>query len=111
MTLSEAFVFKAGNGISSTDANTVLEFNGLTPGDTWDASNTDQKCKFYGALLSHLDADNAGVKSVTEGGYSKTFDHAEKSDLLFRLAKESGCQSLIDMYDPTPVVTNASNKW
>lgn len=111
MTLAEAFVFKAKNGITSTDAGTVLEFAGLTPASEWDVSNTEQKCEFYKALLGYLDQDKAGIKSESEGGYSITYESADRSTYLYNLALESGCKSLISQYNNQPKVENKSNLW
>jgi len=111
MTLSEAFIFKAGNGISSTDADTVLEFSGLDPSSDWEPGNTTLKCSFYEALLAYLDQDNVGIKSQSEGGYSITYERGDKNNYMYNLALESGCQKLIDKYNPQPKVQNMSNLW
>ena len=111
MTLSEAFMFKAGNGISQTDANANLTFIGLEPTDLWNPDDAEQKCAFYGALLDYLSKDNVGVKSESEGGYSKTYDTENKGSYLMLLANESGCQRLIDKYNSQPKIVNKSYIW
>lgn len=111
MTLTEAFVFKAGNGISATDAETVLEFAGLDPDADWDPLDDVLRCQFYDALLGYLSQDNIGVKSISEGGYSISYDGELKAKALYSLALESKCGSLIARFNPEPTVTNKSNMW
>lgn len=111
MTLKEAFVFKSGSSVSETDAATVLEFAGLNPDAEWNPNDAAAKCKFYDALLGYLAQDNVGVSSVSEGGYSISYDKESKGKHLYRLAQESGCQSLIDKYDSQPIVQNKSFLW
>lgn len=109
MTLTEAFVFKAGNGVSNTDAAAALQFAGLSPNETWNPSGAN--CSFYKALLGYLERDGVGIRSESEGGYSKTYDTADKADYLSGLADESGCTDLIDKYSQQPKIRNKSYMW
>jgi|GEM_PF-6578540 len=111
MTLSQAFIFKQGGSISATDANTVLEFAGLTPTDTYNPNDQLLKCKFYDALLGYLSQDNVGIKSISEGGYTIVYDMDQKAKHLERLAKESGCDDLVEAYTTQPVIQNKSYMW
>lgn len=110
MTLKEAFIFKAGDGISDTDAVSVLDFAGLDPNSIWDADSS-QRCAFYDALLGYLESNNVGVSSESEGGYSKSYDTVGKGKYLSNLANESGCSALIDKYNQQPKVQDKSYLW
>lgn len=101
-------MFKAGNGIPETDAVASLRIEGLDPNDTY---VEEDKCKFYKALLSALSRDNVGIKNITEGGYSISYDTENKAKYLYNLALESECSGLINLYSPQPKVTNKSNLW
>lgn len=109
MTLAQAFAHKAD--VSEVDAATILEFHGIDPNTIWVPADQGLKCRLYESLIGYLAQGEVGIKSVSEGGYSKTYDTAGKASELFRLAKESGCAHLIDLYNPQPKVQNASNLW
>jgi hypothetical protein len=109
MTLAQEFAHKAD--VSEVDAAIILEFSGIDPNAIWNPLDQSQKCALYESLIGYLAQDGIGIKSVSEGGYSKTYDSTGKASELYRLAKESGCASLIDMYNPQPKVQNASNLW
>lgn len=111
MTLSEAFIFKAGDNMDLLEASSILEFANLDPIDTWDPEDKDQRCKFYESLLNHLNGNDVGIKSESEGGYSKTYDKEGKGKYLAFLADESGCEKLIEIYNPEPKVRDKSNYW
>jgi len=108
MTLLEAFIHKSG--ADQSQANAELSFAGLTPTDQYNANDKKQKCALYKALLDFVSRDNAGVHSVSEGGYSITYNADNKGDYLSRLAKESGCRDLIELYGKN-VVKNKSYLW
>lgn len=111
MTLLEAFKFKSGNKIPNSEATLSLQFVGLNPSDAFDQSNKVQMCKFYEAICGEIEKDYAGVQSITEGGFSMTFDKAQKSKYLESLAKESGCKNLIDKYSTSIKIKNKSSLW
>lgn len=111
MTLLEAFIFKSGGVVSSADATNHLAFAGLDPSAQYDPNNQEQKCLFYGALLGYMAQDNVGVKSISEGGYSISYDKDQKAKYLSDLADESGCSSLIDKYNSKVVVKDMSHLW
>lgn len=106
MTNTEAFIFKTNDTATAAQAAAALSFVGLDPDADFHAGTG--KCQFYEALLSYLDTS---VSSITEGGYSVSYDKEAKAATLKRLAQESGCKKLMDLYDPTPVVKNKSYLW
>lgn len=110
MTVLEAYKFKVGNGISDSAAAAALSFAGVNPDDTWSPDYVG-KCAFYAAVIGALSAEGMGVSSITEGGYSITYNKDEKNKHLQFLAEESGCKELIAKYTTGLKVQNISNRW
>ncbi len=108
MTLS--FALQTRTGLDEAIASAELEFAGLDPSASWDACDQSMKCKFYKAMLLYMAKDNEGVKQVSEGGYSITYDKDDKARLLQGIAEESGCSELIEKFT-VGVVKNKSNLW
>lgn len=108
MTLSQAFVHKTGTDVHTAAAE--LEFTGLDPSSEWSVNDNELKCEFYRILLMYISRDNVGVKQVSEGGYSITYDSDSKAKYQKALAIESGCPSLIEQYS-NDVVKNMSDLW
>lgn len=113
MTIFEAFKIKSGGILSDEDTTALMSFYGLNHSDEWNVNNTDMKCAFYRFLITQIDtnSNNSGVSSISEGGYSISFDKDEKAKKLYNLALESGCSSLIKEYSVLPIIENKSNIW
>lgn len=109
MTLKEAFIFKAGTGTTDVDASAALSFAGLDPDATW--SDSIDKCKFYDALISNIMRAGVGVKMEREGGYTIEYDTVAKKEYAYSLAVESGCQTMVEKYNPKPKVQNKTYLW
>lgn len=108
MTLSQAFEHKTGANAHTAAAE--LEFAGLSPSSEWSVNDNEQKCAFYRIILMYISRDNVGVKQVSEGGYSITYDSDSKAKYQKALAIESGCPSLIEQYS-NDIVKNMSHLW
>jgi len=110
MTNLQAFLKLAGD-VSDNEARDLLEFDGIDPNGTWDPTNQTLKCGIYGAALNHLDQDGIGIAQTSEGGYSISYDRANKAKYMERLANDSGCNNLISKYRTKPVITDKSSMW
>jgi len=99
--------------ISDTSVNDAsitanLELHGISPTAPWDASMSNpDRCKIYDiAIKLGLQSRGVGgIRSISEGGYSITYDDADKTVKNWALskAKESGCSSLISEYTPNKI--------
>lgn len=105
MTNVEAISAIIGNRveIDYISLRSVLSLNGFDPDGEYQVSD---KCAIYGLALPIIAGDaSAGITSISEGGYSVTYDKAGKSTILYQLALQSGCNDLIGKYNPNPTVT------
>lgn len=106
MTNKEVFITKSG--LSGNTAELELTLVGLNPVGVFDHNN---KCLFYKALLSAMARSNAGVSSITEGGYSVSYDKKDRDKVLYDLALESECKELINKYRISPTIEDKSYLW
>lgn len=111
MTVKQAFIYKTKSEVSDSEASLALSFVGLNPESDFQSLSSSEKCKFYTAVISHVSQDNVGVKSISEGGYSISYDLDLKKNFLKELADESGCSNLINKYSLKPIVKNKSYLW
>lgn len=108
MTNKEAFMFKST--ATEQEAINALSFVGIDPDGTWDASADN--CKFYSSLIDNvLKGERPGATSISQGDFSIRFNGKSQSEYAFGLARESGCQALIDKYNPQPKVVDKSYLW
>lgn len=105
MTNLEAFRVLLDNpSVSDARITAVLEVAGIDPNGTWVKSKDNPiNCSFYDALISEILKSanaNTGIKSISEGGMSVTYDSASPylKSRIEALANDSGCSSLIDKY-------------
>ena len=108
MTLSGFIQYRISEPVSVAD--NMITLAGMNPLDEYDPSDTVQRCAIYGVMLVHLDNKDAGVNSISEGGYSVSFNSEDKRRFMNRLAIESGCSNLVDAYG-FGWVENKSNLW
>lgn len=101
--------------LTDSQLSNMLVLKGIVPGDLWVYSTTNPiNCNFYAIVIAQMQSDrNIGVKSESEGGYSKTYDVDSKAfnQLLANIAEDSGCQKLIDRYLTKNKFVDRSNRW
>ncbi|MGN6352822.1 MAG: DUF6706 family protein [Parafilimonas sp.] len=104
-----------GTSANDTQLSNALELKGIDPGATWIYSTTNPiNCDFYSIVITQLQNDrNIGIKAESEGGYSKTYDVDGNAfnKMLENIAKDSGCQELIDRYSTKVKIVDRSNLW
>lgn len=106
MTNKEAFIYKSG--ASEQEAINALNFVGIDPDGTWDASADN--CKFYSSLIDNV-LKGGGVEAISQGDYSVRYTKGDAKNYAYELAKESGCKELIDKYNAQPKVVDKSYLW
>lgn len=114
MTIIEAFNIKISQvseiSVPANITEGLLMFEGLDPNAEWNPNNGTSKCSLYKVILTELSKDiYKGVKSVSEGGYSISYDFEGKKKCLSDLAEESGCGSLIERYNTNASITDISD--
>jgi hypothetical protein len=104
-----------GTGASDTQLSNALALRSIDPAATWVYSSSNPiNCDFYQIVITQMQSDrNIGIKSESEGGYSKTFDIDGKAfnQMLANIAQDSGCQKLIDRYSTKNKVVDKTYKW
>ena len=109
MTIIDAL--KSKIEIEDSKAVDKLTFVGLNPYDIWDNEDQAQKCKLYKVIIETIKWENVGIRAIQEGGYRVDYELGEKDNFIKHLAHESGCDSLIALYDPRPKIRNKSYLW
>jgi len=104
-----------GTNASDTQLSNALALRSIDPSADWQYSITNPiNCDFYQIVITQLQADrNIGIKSKSEGGYSKTYDVDGNAfnQMLANIAADSGCQKLIDRYSTKRGVRDKTYKW
>ncbi len=113
MTNAEVLKYLIGSGgdVSSDRINKTLSLSGFDPDDDYDLND---KCKLTGLAIDEIqNTINSGVKSVSQGDYSITYDTEAAKEKMKWLASSSDCPGLIDKVSDIgqPVIRDKSNLW
>ncbi|HRQ17706.1 MAG TPA: hypothetical protein PL085_11560 [Agriterribacter sp.] len=104
MTISEYITASLGRfGVSSSDVSVLLDDAGLTGAD---AVNDSNRTEVKRAMFNYIPLLLAGSGSVSEGGYSISYNISGIKTWYSFMAKELGLEDKLK-----PTVKDATNRW